>query len=86
MAETRLERATRYYKEEEIWFVVNHFPDQGMGMEAVSSYFKATTEQANQLGKIFDAYNVSKQHGFEFIGEGEFLGWTIEEITEHLVD
>ena len=75
-----IDEATRYYKETQVTFRIGIYPFPG---ETIQSFFEATTEQANQLGLLLDG-RFTNEDAFEFVGEGEFLGWTIEEITEAL--
>jgi len=77
-----VEQATRYYKEIKVTFRIGVYPFPG---KTIESFFEATTEQAHQLGLLLEAHaKFTGQDAFEFVGEGEFLGWTIEEIAEGL--
>jgi hypothetical protein len=75
-----IEKATKFYKETKVTFRIGSYPYPGKTTE---SFFEATTEQAHQLGLLLDG-RFAPADSFEFVGEGEFLGWTIGEIAETL--
>ena len=75
-----VEKAKKYFAEEVVWFRIGSYPYPG---ETRESFFQATTEQANELGRLLEG-RFKNEDAFEFVGEGEFLGWTVEEICEAL--
>jgi hypothetical protein len=89
MAETNEQRAERFYKTRQLPFYLSYFPGSARGSDPGSpefqvSYFTATTEQANNLGLILDKL-VGKNHpDIEFVGEGDFMGWSIKDIAENI--
>jgi hypothetical protein len=69
--------ATKFYRTVPVSFVLSFELEKS---ELVTTYFKATTEDAAKLARILETRFTPKE--FEFIGEGEFLGWSIKEIED----